>query len=132
MAYVSNIIVCLNAKNDENGVCANNILTALTPEYIPGLFTFSVIIALLDIDVSQEHNFIVDFITPDDVSVVHIDGKLPCLEDKSNLPPEYKGVNIAMDWTNVNLKSSGEYKIIFTIDEVTTEKGIYVKGQNET
>ena len=44
MANVFDIIFCLKATNfEEQGVCATTILTALTPEYIPGLFTFSVI-----------------------------------------------------------------------------------------
>ena len=37
MANVSDVIFCLRATNIEGqGACATTILTALTPEYIPG------------------------------------------------------------------------------------------------
>ena len=52
--------------------------------------------------------------------------------DNSNLPAEYKGLTIAMDWNNVNFKCSGLYKIQIIIDEsIVKEKEIFVKGKNE-
>ena len=54
--HVSDVIFCLRATNTEGrGACAETILTALTPEYIPGLFTFSVIITLLAADTSEDY-----------------------------------------------------------------------------
>ena len=51
---------------------------------------------------------------------------------KNNLPQQYKGINIAMDWNNVNLKVSGEYIIKITVDDILLkEKRIFVKGKNE-
>ena len=51
MAKVSDVIFCLRAVNiDGEGTCAQGILTTLTPEYIPGLFSFAVVITLLDIE----------------------------------------------------------------------------------
>lgn len=133
MAYISDVIFCLRATNIEGqGACANTILTALTPEYIPGLFTFSVVITLLDVDSSIEHKLVVDFLNPSQESAVHIESPLPSMEENSNLPKEYKGITIAMDWNNVNLKVSGEYTIRISIDDtVLKEKKIYVKGKNE-
>lgn len=134
MANVSDIIFCLNATNKEGqGPCATTILAALNPEYIPGLFTFSVIIILLDIDSSSEHQLVVDFVSPTGENVVHIESPLPVIiNEGSNLPPKYKGINIAMDWNNVNLKVSGEYTIKITVDgDLLKEKSIYVKGKNE-
>lgn len=133
MAYISDVIFCLRATNIEGqGACANTILTALTPEYIPGLFTFSVVITLLDVDSSIEHKLVVDFLNPSEESTVHIESPLPSMEENSNLPKKYKGITIAMDWNNVNLKVSGEYTIRISIDDtVLKEKKIYVKGKNE-
>lgn len=134
MANVSDVIFCLRATNDEEqGASATTILTALNPEYIPGLFTFSVIIILLDIDTSMEHRLTVDFMDPHEKNVVHIDSELPVINNKeSNLPQQYKGLNVAMDWNNVNLKVSGEYTIIIAVDgSLLKEKNIYVKGKNE-
>ena len=133
MANVSDVIFCLRATNIEGqGACATTILTALTPEYIPGLFTFSVIITLLDIDSSSGHQLMVDFVSPADENVVHVESPLPAMNEESNLPQKYKGINIAMDWNNVNLKVSGEYTIKITVDgNFLEEKSIYVKGKNE-
>lgn len=133
MAYISDVIFCMRATNIEGqGACANTILTALTPEYIPGLFTFSVVITLLDVDSSIEHKLVVDFLNPSEESTVHIESPLPSMEENSNLPKKYKGITIAMDWNNVNLKVSGEYTIRISIDDtVLKEKKIYVKGKNE-
>lgn len=133
MAKVQDIICCLRATNDdERGVCATTILTALNPEYIPGLFTFSVIILLVDIDTSFSHQFQVNFISPSQETLVHIDDNTPIIHKSSNLPLQYQGLNVAMDWNNVDLKVSGEYKIEISIDgEIVGNKHIYVKGKNE-
>lgn len=117
MANVSDVIFCLRATNIEGqGASATTILTTLTPEYIPGLFTFSVIITLLDIDLSSEHQLMVDFISPVDENVVHVESSLSVMNEESNLPQKYKGINVAMDWNNVNLKVSGEYTIKIIVD----------------
>ena len=87
MANVSDVIFCLRATNIEGqGACATTILTVLTPEYIPGLFTFSVIITLLDIDSSSEHGLVVDFESPANENVVHIESPLPATNEESTLP----------------------------------------------
>lgn len=133
MARVSDIIFCLRATNtDERGACATTVLTALSPEYVPGLFTFSVIVTLLDIEPNEEHNITIDFVSPTNENVVHIESQVPHIEDNSNLPQEHKGLNMAMDWNNVNLKVSGLYKVQVNFDKVMLqEKTIYVKGKNE-
>lgn len=133
MARVSDIIFCLRARNEDGqGVSADTILTALTPEYIPGLFTFSVILTLVDIDTTVEHQLLVQFISPNGEEVVRVESGLPAIEDHSNLPNEHKGINAAMDWNNVNLKESGLYTIKVLIDgNEVGEKSIFIKGKNE-
>ncbi len=87
---------------------------------------------MLDIDSSSEHQLIVDFVSPADENAVHVESPLPSINEESNLPQKYKGINIAMDWNNVNLKVSGEYTIKITVDgNLLKEKSIYVKGKNE-
>lgn len=93
MASVSDVIFCLKATNVEGqGACATTILTALTPEYIPGLFTFSVIVTLLDLDPSTGHQLIVDFVSPNEENVVHVESPLPIMNQQNNLPQEYQGM----------------------------------------
>lgn len=132
MVKVSDIIFCVKATNvDGEGASANIILTSLLPEYIPGLFTFSVIVTILGVDLSQEHNLLVQFFSPEEQETVRVDGPMPIMEDDSDLPLEYRGVNVAMDWTNVNFKTSGIYTIVITLDgEELAKKEIYVKGKN--
>ena len=133
MAKISDIIFCLRATNVEGeGASAHTILTALTPEYVPGLFSFSIIVNLLDIDLEHEHKFKIDFISPSEEEVLNISGDLPIMDIRTNLPKEYNGINIAMDWNNVNFKSSGLYIIRVYVDDVLIkEKEIFVKGKNE-
>lgn len=135
MARVDNIIFCLRTINmGEQGVTANVVLSAITPEYIPGLFSFSVIITLLDLDYSREHTFSVEFVNPNGENVIDICNQpMPNVDlDMGNLPNEYKGINIAMDWNNVNLRLSGLYTIRILYDGTEIgNKSIYVKGKNE-
>ena len=135
MTKVDNIIFCLRTANSENhSVNISKILSALTPEYIPGLFSFSIFFTLLDLDYSREHSLSVCFTDPDGIDVVKIENQtIPAnMHHTSNLPNEYSGIHIVMDWNNVNLKSSGLYtiKIIYDENEIGS-KSIYVKGKNE-
>ncbi len=134
MAKVSDLIFCLKATNaDGVGVTANNILTAVTPEYIPGLFSFSVVITLVDIDCTIKHNCRILFEDGAQNELVNIECPTPVLiDDIGNLPSEYRGLNLAMDWNNVNFKKSGEHTIkVFLDDKEIAMKHIYVKGKNE-
>lgn len=132
MPIVNDIIFCLNASNfPGQGVCANTILTTMTPEYIPGLFTFSVVVTILDVDTTKEHELNISFSSPSEV-LGELKGALPSIEDHSNLPKEYKGINLTIDWNNMNFKESGAYTISVLLDNVKIgEKSIYVKGKNQ-
>ena len=133
MPNISDIIFCLRATNNNGeGACASTILSAISPEYVPGLFTFSVVMNILDVDTSIEHKLSIDFVAPNAENTIHIEGPVPTFVDDSNLPKEYKGVTVAMDWNNVNFKISGLYTIKIYIDgELIQTKSIYVKGKNE-
>lgn len=132
MAKVNDIIFCLNSVNLQGqGVSANAILSAITPEYIPGLFTFSVIVTILDIDLEKEPILKIVFGKDEDTLGV-IEGPLPNIEDTSNLPKEYRGINLSIDMNNTNFKSDGLYKLsVFLNEELLKEKEIYVKGKNQ-
>lgn len=133
MAKVSDIIFCLRATNIEGeGASAHTILSVITPEYVPGLFSFSVIVNLLDIDLRETHHFNISFESPSDEPILNINGDLPIIDECTNLPQEYRGITMAMDWNNVNFKSSGLYVFKFFVDgELVKKKEIFVKGKNE-
>lgn len=131
---VSDIIFCLKATNSaETGVNADRIVNVLNPDYIPGLFTFSIIVMILDYDVTQTHSLLLELSSPSNEQVVKLDTIIPSIAgEPSNLPKEYQGVTFAIDCNNTNLKSSGLYKLTVTIDGLTVgEKEIFVKGKNE-
>ena len=130
---ISNIIFCGNAINVEGeGVKAEHIFSSLTPNYIPGLFSFSVIAIILGIDSNVEHDILIEFCSPEDEKLVVVCGKSPKLENTTNLPAEHKGLNIATNWQDVNFKTSGLYTLKITVDkEYVGAKEIYVKGLNE-
>lgn len=133
MAKVSHILFCLRATNTpEQGLCATNILSALTPEYVPGLFSFSVIITLLDIEPLVNYNLAINFYTPEKKErIIHVKGPIMIDAIDNKIPSKYQGINLSMDWNNVEFKSSGEYVIeVILNEEILDEQVIYVKGKN--
>lgn len=132
---VHDIIFCMKAINVEGeGVSANNVLSAINPEYIPGLFSFSVVFTILDIDYEKEQSLCVELVSPYGDRVVEIDGLLiPKVEiPDTTMPKEYVGINLAMDWVNVDFKCSGEYILnVFEQKQIIGSKTIFVKGKNE-
>ena len=134
MASLANVIFCMQAETVPSGnVNAMNVMSTLSPEYIPGLFTFSIIVSILGIKKEEGHTFSVFLIDPNGTRIVEIkEEKLPVIDDVSNIPDEYKGINISMSLNNVNFRVSGEYSMeIFYDNEKLGEHRIYVKGKNE-
>lgn len=134
MARVNDIIFCLRAINiDGQGISANNILTALNPEYIPGLFTFSIIITVVGIDKNLEHHIGINFLEPSGIQLAVFNAPVPRVEDPSNIPEEYKGINLSLDLNNVDLKTEGLYELQVEFDgQIIAKKTIYVKGKNQS
>lgn len=132
MAEVHDIIFCLNAMNvDGQGASANTILSAINPEYVPGLFSFSTIITILGIpnDGQQKLRIV---LKNEDEELGAIDGMIPLIDDQSNLPDEYKGINLSIDWNNINFKRKGMLTLSVFIDQTkVADKSIYVKGKNQ-
>lgn len=132
MAKISNFIYCLNSITNENEANIQGVLSAITPEYIPGTFSFSVFCSILDLN-NGNHTIKMQFKNPDDEILVNIEGMIPYeKQGNSNLPQEHAGINISSVWQNVVFKNSGLYKTIVIVDDIecgTYE--IFVKGKNE-
>lgn len=140
MAKITNFIYCLNAEkvttNGDGGetINANGIMAALTPEFVPGTFSFSILFSVLDADITVNNNIRIAFGKKDvdkklvDSGIIH----LPPMPDKDEvgLPKEYKGLNMSMDLRNVIFESEGLYctEIIFN-GEILGEYPVYVKGK---
>lgn len=142
MASLENVIYCLNAERvvTEKGEIGSNInalgiLATITPEYVPGSFSFSVIFTVLGVDMlSAENTVQVKFCRADDDKVLIDSGilPLPAMPDDAGieLPEEYKGLNMSMDCRNVVFESEGVYVArIYFNKEFLGEKKIYVKGK---
>lgn len=132
MAKVANVIFCLQAHVTDGRVCADGILSALTPAYIPGLFSFSTVISVLDVSSEVEHLFRVVFKDPEGNTTFNVSNSFTVQKRTDVLPAEYQGINFTMNFNNIEFKMSGLYKMSIWIDEVLLdEKEIYVKGKNE-
>lgn len=133
MAEIRNFVYCLNINVVEGRTDIVGVLNAMTPEYIPGLFSFSISFSLLDIT-EGEHSLIVKFKDPDKEVIAGIDNAIVSYkkDEKSNLPDEQVGMNIAAGMQNVNFKKSGLYSTEVILDGTSIgEYYIFAKGKNE-
>ncbi len=133
MAEVKNFIYCLNVNTVDGRTDIVGVLNAMTPEYIPGLFSFSISFTLLDIS-EGDHSLIVKFKNPDNEVIAGIDNAIvPYKKDEnSNLPDEQMGINVAAGLQNVDFKKSGMYSTEILLDGTRVgEYHIFAKGKNE-
>lgn len=133
MTKIKNFLYCLNVDTVEGRTDIKGIMTSMTPEYIPGLFSFSIHFSLLDL-AEGEHTITIKFINPEEETIAEIDNvKVDYKKDiNSNLPEEHKGINIAAAIQNVDFKKSGLYFTKVLLDGNDMGKfEIYAKGKNE-
>ena len=141
MAKVSSFVYCLNAERiptaDAKGEMINavGVLSAITPEYVPGTFSFSIIFSIVGIETKASN--VIRIIFSDDTNKEIINSNdiplpIPVVADQIELPEEYKGVNLCMDMRNVVLEKEGVYKtsIFFNNENIGTYE-VYVKGKNK-
>ena len=139
MAKLSSFIYCINSERtptlDGKGETINaiGILSVITPEFVPGTFSFSIIFSIVDIDLKQDNRIKIIFTDDNDKEILNSNEIiLPTenLVDTLNIPDEYKGINMCMDLRNIVFEKDGVYKttIIFNGNEIGTNE-IYVKGR---
>lgn len=140
MANLTNFIYCINAERVPAGngkgesINAIGVLATLTPEFVPGTFSFSIIFSILDIDISG-NNIIRIVFSKDGEDKTLVDSGTVLIppisnDDAIDLPAEYKGLNMSMDFRNVIFESEGIYKTtIFFNDQLLSVNPIYVKGK---
>ena len=133
MVKIKNFVYCLNINTVEGRNDIVGLLNVITPEYIPGLFSFSISFALLNI-AEGKHSLIVKFKDPDKEVIAEIDNAMVSYEKdaNSNLPDEQMGINVAAGLQNVNFRKSGLYSTEVTLDGISIgEYYIFAKGKNE-
>lgn len=133
MPVIKNFVYCLNTNTTDG---KNNILGAfgtMAPEYIPGLFSFSVFFTVLDLE-EGSHQLTLHFRDPGGqiLATVQSDSIPYEIDASSNLPGRYQGLNAAVNFQNVDIKRSGLHSMEVLLDgESQGAYEIYVKGRNE-
>ena len=67
MAELTNFIYCINAERipskdgKSDSVNAIGVLSSLTPEFVPGTFSFSIIFSVLDVNISESNTIRITF-----------------------------------------------------------------------
>lgn len=140
MARLTNFIYCLNVERiqaiDGKGESINaiGILSAITPEFVPGTYSFSVVFSVLDIDFSGNNTIQIIF-SKEGVQEPLVDSGVIALspmadENEIGLPKEHRGLNMSMDFRNIVFESEGLYHTTVYFDGVLLEKAsVYVKGK---
>ena len=140
MAKVTSFVYCLNASRmitaDGKGemINAEGVLSTITPEYVPGSFSFSIIFSIIDFDIKENNKIRIVFSDAENKEIVNSnDISLPIqiVEDQIDIPEKYKGINLSMDMRNVVLEKDGVYKTtIYFNGESIGSYEIYIKGKN--
>ncbi|HBA46225.1 MAG TPA: hypothetical protein DCZ91_00165 [Lachnospiraceae bacterium] len=140
MAKLTNFIYCINAErvaaNDGSGNSINaiGVMSALTPEFVPGTFSFSIIFSILDMDISGNNTVQIVFSKDGERNILVDSGiiAIPPMPDvdEVGLPNEYKGLNLSMDFLNVIFESEGLYSTSISFNgQLLATNSIYVKGK---
>lgn len=132
---LQNFVLCMNSSHDSiRGLCAENILAYLNPEFIPGQFSFCIVGTITNIDINKNYKLNIIMTHKEDgyeAVKLNSDIHFPSAPN-NNVPSKYHGANIAIDCKNVKLIKSGEYVLKIVLDnEILKESIIYVKGKNE-
>jgi len=134
MPIIKNFLYCLGSNNSNGTNNISGILYAITPEYVPGLYSFGVNFGILDLP-EGSHNLCLRFKDSNGTNIASIeDTAMNYIKDpSSNLPEEYLGINIAANFQNVDIKCSGMYSMDVILDGISLGTyEIFVKGKNES
>lgn len=138
-AKLTTFLYCLGTTNmDGNNTAINamGILPVLTPEFIPSTYSFSIIVGIRAIDDSRDHSMNIIFMDPERHALVEARNvtiqRTQMKENMLNLPPEYRGLTIAMDMRNVVLRKEGVYSTLVEFDgQKMGEFEIYAKAKDQ-
>ncbi|MDF1495229.1 hypothetical protein [Caproiciproducens sp. CPB-2] len=86
-------------------------LMVLTPIRIPGNYSFAISFGILGFNITQSNKLQIVFSDPNGVSIQDTGVvELPADQGQGNLPPEYQGLVLNMDYRNVLFRNEGDYK----------------------
>jgi len=137
MAEVKYFIYCEGVQNiftpEGSKMSLNNPLLVLTPRFIPGTFTFSISFGIQGFDQTAQNKLQIIFKDPSD-TIIQDTGtvELP-VAPKGNLPSEYVGISLSIDYRNIVINCDGEYSstLVFNGETLGTYKIPVVKSSDK-
>lgn len=133
MPRITAFVYCENVQNENTqlGPKSNIIspMSVLRPMFIPGTFSFSIFISLLDVKIEESHIFRIVFTNgiKDIVDTKNVN--IPAHNIESDLPEFERGFMFSMDFRNVVFENEGSYTSKVYFDDMPIgEYPIYVKA----
>lgn len=139
MLQLASFVYCLNAEKDSDAPLgtglntAKGVLSMIRPDFIPGLFSFSIAFSIIGIDISRSDNTIRLIFLKDNSDPLVDTGKIamPSQElpdDIKSVPEDYRGLDFTFDLRNIKFCEEGVYRTIVECNgEQVGNKPIYVK-----
>lgn len=109
----------------------NGLMVNMRPMFVPGLFSFSIVIPIKGLDLMRQHEVQIMFKCRETGEVSLDTGKniIHATEAETDLPLEETGIVMNLDFRNVIINNEGYYDTEVYIDGEMIGKGpIYVKG----
>jgi len=143
MPKLSTFMYCEEVvKNEQNNnqIMLRAPLTVFRPAFVPGMFSFSLVLGISGIDpTSKEYKLQLKFFNPTLSDPIVDTGVIPIVHDPNqpkptnDLPEEFQGILVNLDFRNVVLKHEGEYFTEVILDgELLNRVPVYVKGAEQT
>lgn len=91
----------------------------LTPQFVPCMYSFSVIFGILGLDTSINHKFRFTFASPNPAENLLIDTGEQILHrqpEPNDLPIEMRGIMMNLDFRNIPFRKDGTYKSEVFVD----------------
>lgn len=138
MAHVTTFIYSEESRNEMHpkGQKMNiiNPLLVFSPKYLPGQFSFSVAIGILEVDYSETHVFRYFLKGPNIEQEPLVDTgdiPIPTQPNPKNLPLEMQGIFMGFDLRNIELEDEGKYTSeVFLDGKSLGVYPIFAKGMN--
>jgi len=138
MAYTHTFIYAEETRNEAQPqgqkMTVVNPMLIFSPKYLPGQFSFSVAIGMLEVDLTKTHVFRYNLTGPNvEIGLIVDTGDvlIPSQENPRKLPIEMQGLFMGFDLRNVDLALEGKYiSEVFLDGESIGTYPIYAKGMN--
>ena len=138
MVKLKNFLYCAVTRNEvrKSGeppvTVVDGVLNALTPDFIPGNYSFSVVFSILNLQRDEDYVVRLSFMNDKGDEIVKTDNVALDSNPKNafDIPNEYFGYNVCIDLRNVLLEHEGKYCAKVYINEKEEgEYPIYIKGK---